>query len=362
MFWRSYILCALTLALTGGDVWALGPKLRVPDAKEWFTAPKAGVVADDLAGITAERIQREWAPRAAPIQQAQRACADRGVWSTECQAPLNLSVLLQLNLRAADLWSRIVDCNGGAAEKARQNYFEAQRLCDGDANASLVTELKALARNFQDFLITSPYYRERGEGTLYLPVLHPLLAELATEAVSAALYLIQQGSWSTIAGTYLLPAGKIEISIQLMMCEIGTANNKKNYELCYRDGQYAPNYWSRTYLNAIRILSAPTTSSRDCSRFGLWPNAALIASSTMIGTSLQSTISRERGDPFIRNAQTENREMPSCWIGSQEIAYKMSSVWPLPYNGNVMDVLSQHTHFVANVLGEYVRMREAWLN
>lgn len=92
----------------------------------------------------------------------------------------------ELNLRAADVWDQLTECNGNSPEAARRAFFAFERLCSDPAKSKIVSGLiKEVAQNYQHFLISTPINDlSEKEGTFlffeaFEKGIHPLIVQFA---------------------------------------------------------------------------------------------------------------------------------------------------------------------------------------
>ena len=288
---------------------------------EWFEAEKAGVSATDLGAITPEDIRLAWHHTGPSTAQ-------------------------DLNIRAAELWAKIVNCQGSDSEAARKAYLGGENLCtDSTQSAILRGELKSLSTDLEQMLLSAeilhPYAME---WRFTLPVIHPLLSQLAVEVIATVHHQLQS-EFKTENGKIIRAVNLAHIPVLL--------NRKPPVDPA-----------SRLFWNARRLLIAAegTLPARGCARFGLWPNASLIPSSVYNVHTGKSEIHEYRGAGFTGFGSTDGR-MPSCWpIESRHLALRLSSLWfDRKVDSTSVAAGLRHAEFLDEINAQYAHLRASWL-
>lgn len=100
---------------------------------------------------------------------------------------IDINSIKELNLRAAKLWTDLVQCNGGSSEKARVGFFQSNstQVCNDGTSSTKMKALMELGFNFHEFLKdTLPLtdldaYLDSSEARAIFKNPHPLITEFA---------------------------------------------------------------------------------------------------------------------------------------------------------------------------------------
>lgn len=375
-------LLLIATATGGAPAWALAPKQQPSPiaVAEYFTPAQAGVRAAEISNFTPELIQARWETFKQTPQRGEGTptCGNEVAarFILDCGRPLDLGVILRLNLRAVEVWEAMVACQPDA-EAARLAYFGGKRLCTNDQEDRRAREmLRAFAFQVDDFLLTSSFDFNIFQGSLKTPTLHPLLAERLVEAVMSTRYLMQQMHRGSFGG-YYMPSSRIETENVLRDCsgdkgaglEGDTLPATSHGKSCSLDGEHASDYWARLYRNARRMLAAQTHSleARGCGRFGLWPHAALIGATNIGFFNGQSFIESDWGEQYGRVG--EDPAMPSCWEGAASLLRILDGPWWGESRGALFPGMSRdakragdeaHMNMRVTAHEHFYRMKKAW--
>lgn len=327
---RWFVTVAL---LSSASAFAFGEKMP-----EGFTAEKAGVLAEDLGRVGPDEIRQAW-------------------------VHLGNSTVLDLNLRAAEFWNRLVACQE-SAEAARQAYLGGERLCMDEAkNTELKTVLSALSQDFQTLITTAPLPEPTSLAWRQtFPLIHPFLAELAIEAI-ATIHHEVQNRYRNPSGDLRRPitAYHLPSSVRCVPDTIETPARQTATSPCNAESSL----WEKRYWNAKRILAVPSNLAaiRGCARFGLWPNASLATSAILNYGTGRSEIHDYRGVAHGGRVAPDLLA-PSCWQqGTREMLIHMNGNWVDPARDrSTLDVALRHAQFIDQINARYVKIRQSWQN
>ena len=344
-YFGSPMIQALILILstwTTTPAWALAPPRPVSPVpvRSYFEGVNSGVAASDISAFNAEIIQQRWKE----AQNTPRTqCKSK--YEDDCEGPLDRGAIFALNMKALDVWNAMVSCQGDqamAAENARKAYFEGKRLCpEKSENEKVRGELRALSFQLDDFFMTSSFDRQTAGFRIRnfrVPVLHPLLAQLVIENIASVRYIQQRKYYSPMGIGYYYRSSSVDLHNDLHSClrlsepdyaSLDEKSREMYRKMCKGDGERNLATWGQIYFNARRLLAvdADSLESKGCSRFGLFPNASLVASTDLGLMNGQSHISEDWGASYTSWQTRPDPAMPSCWSNSQPLVAKLTSVW-----------------------------------
>ena len=190
---------------------------------------------------------------------------------------LDWDIWFQINREAALIWSRLVDCQNGNSEKARQAYYRARDLCPGDKEEgrALFDRISQLHGKVADFAGSTRIQRidpwmDRERLTLLPPVAptHPLYAQILVEhATTIVRFSTADGGFPrgiTHPQYWIEPRYNRSFGTRAQSVVRGLPESQK------------PEYnQARAYVNTLTLLSLlPQRTPQDVDRWGLWADAS----------------------------------------------------------------------------------------
>lgn len=202
----------------------------------------------------------------------------------------------ELNLRAAEVWKKLVACNSNNPEEARLRYFYSQKLCsDAQKNQEISQLLSELGLNFQQFLFSTPLLNIRNLNfpPVGLKHPHPLIVQFS----------IQQ--WSI----YFNHAAEEKLETSSILSSILTV--KRQNDEYRRAFSNQPDYLARLLkpihqqseillkqvVNNLVFLALYSYEGLEhpCSIYGLWPamNRLMLHQQEMLWNGLSFDLGEE---------------------------------------------------------------------
>ena len=246
----------------------------------------------------------------------------------------NWPLLFELNIKAFDLWQRLLDCNGGSAETLRNNYFTGQ-VCR-DSNREMKKSLRGLHRDLLNTLRTAEFFtptpssraprksylqesydRISGQASpdvdhkdskivewrkafdIEFPPFHPLLSQMILEYYTLvnrvymsplqSVYYDSQGSGYIHHQVGVPPYLDFNYGISFIMrvTELAYWNEIGEENVYGKSGSYVT---ARSYLNSWHLMVL--VGLNGCGDIGLWPEMSY-ATLFVVGSQILTDTSRE---------------------------------------------------------------------
>jgi hypothetical protein len=205
----------------------------------------------------------------------------------------------ELNLRAADVWQKLIACNSNNPELARIGFFysKKEKLCNDGTGTYIFGLLQGLAFNFQEYMIsTMPIaevnsYTDNFDVQIIFKNPHPLLTEFAILNWSVFFNHAGEDKFETSAnmtGTMF----QFDAFKQDLMMNRGFG---ESFKRPVRGMQQGAEVLFKEVVNNLIFISMINYDELEhsCSRYGLWPalNRTILYSNLM--NFYSGSISRE---------------------------------------------------------------------
>lgn len=190
---------------------------------------------------------------------------------------LDIRSIKELNLRAADVWKKLIECNNNNPEQARIAFFYSNRekFCANNSSVYLFGLIQELGFNFQQYIIsTMPLaeisnYRANPDSNIIAKNPHPLLTEFAILNWSAFFNHGGETSFETV--------GSINSTMFQFEAFKRSMQTRQFTEYSYQ--QTAPNMQAgatalfKAIVNNLIFVSLVHYDNLEftCSKYGLWP-------------------------------------------------------------------------------------------